>query len=440
MSPRQLVDMTGSPATGFLNSPGDPLNLSTGRIGSYTVTRHVATTGRDLFSGAGASGGSVEIPITGRRLNGVEHQNIDTQSPGSDDLSPSAIQPPWRADRHQSIEDSISQVLDGLERMVHIQSVRHYETQLEQTRFRQELLQEHRRFRQELLQEHRRFREDILQEQMQFRQQLTQQLNREIDSNPSQFIDTQRSLIAATPPANRGDRTTLESTASARREGRELPSSSGLAETALPSENNRESNEIGQYWSCKHYKRRCVVKFNCSDEFFPCHQCYNEKAERDGLEQSKITSRDAVKIRCNVCFTVQDVSQNCVACDVRFAEYFCRKCNHLISREKDPYHCDPCGVCRMGQSNSFHCNDCNICWHVKLKNTHHCNPEATHVECAICFEDTFSGCRELPCFHRVHDGCFHKMRRHGITTCPMCRYPLDGERKNQRPIAPSPDH
>ena len=63
---------------------------------------------------------------------------------------------------------------------------------------------------------------------------------------------------------------------------------------------DRESN-----WLCSHYKRLCYVKFECCDNFWPCHRCHNNQSN---CGRKKLKSRDTVMIKCVHCNKVQEVS------------------------------------------------------------------------------------------------------------------------------------
>ncbi|WP_422442611.1 hypothetical protein [Endozoicomonas sp. ALB060] len=43
----------------------------------------------------------------------------------------------------------------------------------------------------------------------------------------------------------------------------------------------------------------------------------------------------------------------------------------------------------------------------------------------MCLEDTFHGCKIMPCYHKVHGECSTAMLKNGIRTCPICRNPTD---------------
>jgi uncharacterized CHY-type Zn-finger protein len=75
-------------------------------------------------------------------------------------------------------------------------------------------------------------------------------------------------------------------------------------------------------WLCDHYKRRCSVKFDCCDKYWPCHRCHNNEGS---CGQRKLKSRDIRLIKCVSCereqpvclyiFAEQSLSRSC--CNIR---------------------------------------------------------------------------------------------------------------------------
>ena len=57
-------------------------------------------------------------------------------------------------------------------------------------------------------------------------------------------------------------------------------------------------------WLCSHYKRQCYVKFQCCDEFWPCHRCHNNQSS---CGRKKLKSRDTEMVKCAHCNKVQEV-------------------------------------------------------------------------------------------------------------------------------------
>lgn len=55
---------------------------------------------------------------------------------------------------------------------------------------------------------------------------------------------------------------------------------------------------------CKHYQRRCLVKFPCCGNFYPCHRCHNESQE---CSEDQARAISATHIRCTICYHEQVV-------------------------------------------------------------------------------------------------------------------------------------
>ncbi|CAB4005485.1 RING finger and CHY zinc finger domain-containing 1-like [Paramuricea clavata] len=173
-------------------------------------------------------------------------------------------------------------------------------------------------------------------------------------------------------------------------------------------------------WLCNHYKRRCLVKFECCNKYWPCHRCHNSESS---CGRTKLKSRDTTMLKCVECGKEQQFGKNgqfCVSCNTKFANFYCGLCKHLTGNDDYPYHCDKCGICRIHGDRSFHCDVCGVCLDVQLRGNHKCRPDSAHDECCICSEDAFTGCQILPCSHKVHKECAIQMIRSGITRCPTC--------------------
>ncbi|XP_046851714.1 uncharacterized protein LOC124445038 [Xenia sp. Carnegie-2017] len=199
--------------------------------------------------------------------------------------------------------------------------------------------------------------------------------------------------------------------------------------SATSTENNSESWIEGRNYPCEHYNRYCTVKFSCCSSFWPCHRCHNAQTT---CAQRKLKSRDIRQIKCRRCGLVQDFpkeSPHCVGCNLKFAEYFCAICQHLTDKRNHPFHCDKCGICRVHGDRSFHCDVCGVCLDIQLRGNHKCREGSAHDVCCVCFEDAFTGCKILPCGHKVHKECAKQITKNGKTVCPKCKKDKDG-RKN----------
>ncbi|CAB4030642.1 RING finger and CHY zinc finger domain-containing 1, partial [Paramuricea clavata] len=98
-------------------------------------------------------------------------------------------------------------------------------------------------------------------------------------------------------------------------------------------------------WLCNHYKRRCLVKFECCNKYWACHRCHNNEST---CGRKKLKSRDTTMVKCVECGKEQQFGENgqfCVSCDTQFANFYCGLCKHLTGNDDHPYHCDKCGIC-----------------------------------------------------------------------------------------------
>ena len=80
--------------------------------------------------------------------------------------------------------------------------------------------------------------------------------------------------------------------------------------TSNPNGQPQRSNNVKKQadrWLCNHYKRRCMVKFECCDKYWPCHRCHNETST---CEQKKLKSRDTTMVKCMECGKEQQVTNN----------------------------------------------------------------------------------------------------------------------------------
>ena len=57
-------------------------------------------------------------------------------------------------------------------------------------------------------------------------------------------------------------------------------------------------------WLCSHYKKRCLVKFKCCDEYWACHKCHNNEST---CGHRKLKSFNTVMVKCVDCETEQQV-------------------------------------------------------------------------------------------------------------------------------------
>ena len=69
----------------------------------------------------------------------------------------------------------------------------------------------------------------------------------------------------------------------------------------------RPPEDDDSQWLCSHYKRRCYVKFECCNKFWPCHRCHNNQST---CGRRKLKSRDTAQVKCVACNQEQPVCLN----------------------------------------------------------------------------------------------------------------------------------
>lgn len=162
---------------------------------------------------------------------------------------------------------------------------------------------------------------------------------------------------------------------------------------------------IQEIKTCVHYERKCRLKCEECETFYPCRVChdmrnYNEqhahvkptsesygaaaalksrfagiREKVSGAEEKKkeekpwkphnFDPRQLKVISCNNCSTVQPPTQSCKKCKITFGLYFCDICIlYDNDTSKQQWHCHECGVCKVGgRHNYFHCETCKECFH-----------------------------------------------------------------------------
>lgn len=176
-----------------------------------------------------------------------------------------------------------------------------------------------------------------------------------------------------------------------------------------------KSNESN---SCSHYgKKKCSkFLFGCCNLIDPCKRCHLER-NCCNLENIKVNS-----ITCNNCNQIQQPSNQCVNCKIKFSTSYCEECQ--IWTDKNIFHCVDCGLCRIGTNNTLtHCFDCNQCF---INNTHTICSKKNYKNgiCVVCSETTFdsqSNSILLSCNHFIHSICFDKLVKKSIYKCPHCK-------------------
>lgn len=174
---------------------------------------------------------------------------------------------------------------------------------------------------------------------------------------------------------------------------------------------------------CNHYERNCFIVSPCCNKQFNCRLCHDEFYEFK-KDEHKINRFEISKIICKNCNTEQNVSNECINCNIKFGEYFCNICNFFDNNTtKEYYHCFKCGICRVGgQNNFFHCDTCNLCLNINTKDSHTCI-NSTEIICPLCFDNLFESTKsftKLNCGHAIHLDCLSEILKSNNIKCPLC--------------------
>ena len=171
---------------------------------------------------------------------------------------------------------------------------------------------------------------------------------------------------------------------------------------------------------CNHYKNlKLEIYAECCNKFYDCRFCHNENEDHE-IDRYKIC-----KIRCKECNKIQDKSNKCIECSIKFSENYCNKCN-LWSDKKHIYHCDKCKICRVGlQEDMYHCENCNICFPLKTKNFHKCSKiNCIENSCPVCLENLNDNQKSIiimKCKHPIHLECYKELINNNNSKCPLCK-------------------
>lgn len=213
------------------------------------------------------------------------------------------------------------------------------------------------------------------------------------------------------------------------RQGQELEESSD-SESDLASEaprigtclsqSQRELFHADGVYGCVHYMTGCKQQCPTCKRFYTCRHCHD-------AAESHITNRkEVLAVACMRCGMVQPPAQECIECDLVFAEYFCEKCKlYDNDANKSVYHCDRCGICRLGLGlgvDYYHCDGCNACISVLLENDHECIEDRTKCDCPICNEFMFTLEKKvvfMACGHAIHQHCYDEYVQR-YYKCPIC--------------------
>ena len=185
----------------------------------------------------------------------------------------------------------------------------------------------------------------------------------------------------------------------------------------LFSSNNKETIE-----NCKHYNINCAIYAECCNKFYSCRFCHNDNEDHE-IDRFSIKT-----IKCKECNTIQKKSNQCINCNIIFANKYCEKCNLWTDSDTDIFHCDKCKICRVGKREDYyHCDNCNVCFHNNNKNNHICSSINTNKLCVICQEnlqDSLDPIIISKCNHPIHSKCLNNLLKNNNYKCPICKKSL----------------
>jgi RING finger/CHY zinc finger protein 1 len=174
---------------------------------------------------------------------------------------------------------------------------------------------------------------------------------------------------------------------------------------------------------CMHRERttkmhKCKFYTQCCDKFYYCIKCHNDN-------QTHICPPKSIThISCDLCDTMQQISQMCIKCDTLFAHYYCDICK--IYSQEDAFHCDKCNACMIGKSYDYkHCKKCNCCISRQKYDQHICLENRLDDNCSICLLSLKSELKTviLKCGHSLHEKCKNELLK-DHSKCPICMMTL----------------
>jgi RING finger/CHY zinc finger protein 1 len=190
-------------------------------------------------------------------------------------------------------------------------------------------------------------------------------------------------------------------------------------EKSNDNQSNGEQNTCSSI-KCPHKNIKCKIISPCCGKKFMCGKChddyYSHKANSHNMDYTRIA-----RVVCVKCEEYQDISNNCIKCKTKFAEYFCEKCK-IFGDTSEIFHCDKCRACLSGAKNKFsHCDTCQCCIEKHIINTHKCIPNRMDRKCPICIDQMENGnaIKIMKCGHSLHEKCYLELIKNGYK-CPEC--------------------
>lgn len=204
--------------------------------------------------------------------------------------------------------------------------------------------------------------------------------------------------------------------------------------------NIKKTNSSNEKKFCSHKNTKCEFISPCCGIKFKCSKCHDEYFENNKIK-SNIHCIDTTKIDsivCEICETIQPISNKCIVCDIAFSKYYCNICKvfgdsednfHcnkcgfcIVGNIKKFVHCDKCGFCVAGNKDAFiHCDKCGCCIEKKIYKTHKCMPDRLSGMCTICMDSLKNGDSVflMRCGHAMHNQCYDAHIKNSYK-CPEC--------------------
>ena len=180
----------------------------------------------------------------------------------------------------------------------------------------------------------------------------------------------------------------------------------------------KEKNEKIKEKKCNHYNNNCKLYCNICMDYYSCRLCHDEL-----IDSHKFDRYNVNKIKCKKCEMEQNVSNECIKCNIKFGNYYCNICNLYENENTEIYHCDKCNICRKGKKELFkHCDKCNGCISINIFDTHNCINKSVESNCPICMESIFYSVKQITfmkCGHYIHLECLQDYSKSNYK-CPLC--------------------
>lgn len=126
---------------------------------------------------------------------------------------------------------------------------------------------------------------------------------------------------------------------------------------------------------CPHYGHTTRVVAPCCGALVCCRRCHDAR----GICPLPMDARAVTTMRCSRCDLDQPLSEACITCRAKSANYMCDVCNLLDDTHAPIYHCPYCNLCRRGFGlgvDHMHCMNCNLCVTIENIRTHPCGADA----------------------------------------------------------------